>query len=501
MKENKTTTIQKLVVKNLMIYLALMLFGVWGIISVSTAAINNYFSSFNSAINITTLDYSVVTQAFLEENNAQVLVLDRDYNVVYESGVEISAQKAFTGLEVTEIVANTNPDQEYYASFIPVKSEAIELEAQKGEFTIEEKPILPDTTIRGVITGQPSTEPASENAQPAMPLQESSKYMLLLQKGVMAHNETSFDAFGMYMMANIICIILFSIIVLLFFIRSIYIPIKANFGIIELNISNAPYDTSPVDVSLASLQESRDVLSAYNRMVEALNSESTQKQKAVEQNRQLVANLAHDLKSPITILKGYSEVLADGVEDEKSQKEYISYIGKSANDLNNLVSLLFAQTKYQTEDNLIFQAANINSILREVCANYYMIFDKRGFEFLSDISEESNTMSVDPVNIKRVFTNLLQNILNHNETPTKVLVSSYKAADCFLIKVKDDGSGIGDGDKEKVFDAFYQVDSSRNSQNSGIGLYVAKQIVEKHGGSISLSSEEEYKTVFTITLK
>ncbi|MEG2928715.1 MAG: HAMP domain-containing sensor histidine kinase [Oscillospiraceae bacterium] len=480
MKKNKAYTIQTLVIKNLIIYVSLLIVGVWGLSSLTSALIERYFSSIEFTLNINTLDPNVVTESFLVQSDAQIVILDEDFNVIKKSGAPIIQHENLTNIQMSEMLEGIYPQQDYYVSFKPI------------EPLVEFEPSV-EYTQEGGTTSQ--LAPLEERT--AAPFSE---YMLLLQRDEDASG-VDYNVLRLYMGSNIIAIIMLVIIILLLFVRSVYRPLKANFEVIEVNISKTPYDNSLVDVSRASLKESQSVLSAYNMMIEALNYESAQKQKAVELNRQLITNLAHDLKSPITILKGYSEVLAQEGLDTDSQKEYISYIEKSSNDLSSLVNLLFEQIKYQNGNSLNFERADLNSVLREVCANYYMIFDKRGFSFISDISEESYITAIDTVNIKRVFTNLLQNILNHNAEPTKVLVSSCKKDGGFVIQIKDDGVGIPPDSREKVFDAFFQMDSSRNGQNSGIGLYVARQIVEKHGGTITLDSEKGYKTVFTITFK
>lgn len=435
-----------------------------------------YFDQYSYGLDINTVNAQTITESFLLENDIQMLILDSDFNVVQQSGVPIVEKPYFTSTEVIELVSNTNPEQGYYASLKPI-----------------------DSATTAIKYAESSDACASLQSVPALNTVPSD-YLLILQQDIVA-SEFDYNMLGVYTNVTTALMALLVIVVLMFFIRSIYLPLKANFEIIEDNLSRPLYDNSPADLSLATLKESQSVLHAYNDMASALSYESEQKQRAVELNRQLIQNLAHDLKSPITVLKGYSEVLASEDVDSTAQKEYISYIGKSANDLNNLVSLLFEQITYQNGNNLSFEKFDVNAILREICANYYMIFDKRGFDFVSDISETAYVTSIDTVNIKRVFTNLLQNILNHNETPTKVLVSSYKDDSGFVIKVMDDGAGITDENKEKVFDAFFQEDSVRNTQNSGIGLYIVRQIIEKHGGDISISSQPDFKTVFTIHLK
>ncbi|MEG1863641.1 MAG: HAMP domain-containing sensor histidine kinase, partial [Oscillospiraceae bacterium] len=271
---------------------------------------------------------------------------------------------------------------------------------------------------------------------------------------------------------------------------------------IQTNIIKTPYDFSTVDSSQVRLAEGKSVLDSYNAMVKNLKEAQTEKEDAVNANKQLVSNLAHDLKSPITILKGYAEVLGTQELTDKERKEYISYIYKSSNDLNNLLNLLFEQVKYGSPDikmNLV--RTDINAILRQSCANYYMLFDNRGFDFNVGIPEEECFVYLDSVHINRVFSNLLQNVLNHNSVPSPVCVSSNVEDGNCVIRFMDDGVGINSDNKEKIFQPFFQEDSSRNKQNSGLGLYVVRQIMLNHEGNIELESSEDFKTIFKLTMK
>ena len=161
-------------------------------------------------------------------------------------------------------------------------------------------------------------------------------------------------------------------------------------------------------------------------MLDEMEQMRKDKDAVIMQSNQLISNLSHDLKSPVTTIMGYSEILVQGNLSSAEQKEYLTYILQSASDLKELVSLLFQQMKYQYSDySIALECCDINSFLRDICANYYMLFDKKGFQIEVQIEEAPHKMYFDKVHMKRAFTNILENCLNHNPTPTKVQIVTW----------------------------------------------------------------------------
>lgn len=237
-------------------------------------------------------------------------------------------------------------------------------------------------------------------------------------------------------------------------------------------------------------------------MLDELEQIRKEKDSILRQNKTLISNLSHDLKSPITTLKGYSELLIEEDLSPIQQKDYLMYINQRASDLSELISLLFEQVKFQHPDfSLNLEKEDMNSFLRDLCANYYMIFDKHGFDVNIEIDETPHIMDFDSTNMKRAFCNLFENCLSHNKVPTKFEVSTFIKNGVYFIQFKDDGIGVPKENKNRIFDPFFQGDNSRSRNHGGLGLFVTKQIIEKHGGEITLKSEPNYKTVFEIQFK
>ena len=283
------------------------------------------------------------------------------------------------------------------------------------------------------------------------------------------------------------------------FIRAIYKPLRENLTVIGDSIAKTPHDRSHVDPSQLMLLETRALLLSYNTMLDELEQAKAENDKLEAQSHRLIANLSHYLKSPMTNLKGYAELLEQEQLSPEEEKLYISPIHSNISTLNSMVELLSEQVKFQYNDYpLQLERRDMNDFLREVCANYYTIFEKQGFQMEIQIDEEAFYLNFDALNMRRVYANLLENILSHNTAPTQVQICTQLLPIYYQVQIKDNGAGIAAEDQDKIFEPFYQGDVSRTKQHSGLGLFVVKQILEKHGAAISLESEPAYRTVFTI---
>jgi len=283
------------------------------------------------------------------------------------------------------------------------------------------------------------------------------------------------------------------------FVRSIYKPLQENLNVISNSIAKIPHDTAPVDISHVPLQETRMVLSTYNTMLQEMERTKKEKADLQAQSHRLIANLSHDLKSPMTNLRGYVELLEQEHLTEKEQRIYLGHVHSNISALNSMVELLGEQVQYQHNDYpLHLERRDMNDFLREICANYYTIFEQQGFSMEIDIMETPIALDFDVLNMRRVYANLLENALGHNPTPTQVQITTAVQSDCYLVQIKDNGVGIAPENQDKIFEPFYQGDLSRTKQHSGLGLFVVQQILQKHGASIQLEHDPAYKTVFTI---
>ena len=395
--------------------------------------------------------YDDISEEFLISNNASIGIVDDTLKLIATKGIGIGVAEGYqySPIEFAELIGNR------------VMSKNVTYEKIKE-----------DNKYRTVILIQNFNDQTFDNL-----------------------NKFSYIYYSVSILGNLIIFF----VIFIFFVKRTYKPIHDGFSIIQKNIMKTPYDKSKVSLSDAKLLEVEGVIEVYNNMIDEMENIKIENDNIVSQSNRLIANLSHDLKSPITILKGYAELLANEDLTKEQYKEYLYYINQGTSDLSNLVNLLFEQVKFQHSAHLMnFTHQDINSLLRDVCANYYMIFEKKGFEMNVDILEDPYYMDFDTLNMKRAFSNILDNCLNHNPIPVKTEISTYIENENFVICFKDDGIGISKENKDKIFEPFFQGDPSRNKLNSGLGLYGTKIIIERHHGKIELIEEEHYKTVFKI---
>lgn len=225
------------------------------------------------------------------------------------------------------------------------------------------------------------------------------------------------------------------------------------------------------------------------------------------ENKELISNISHDLKTPITAIKGYVEGIMDGVASspEKLDK-YIRTIYNKANDMDRLIDELTFYSKIDT--NKIpyeFNKINVNSYFGDCVEEVGLDMDSRNIElgYFSYVSDDVVVIA-DAEQMKRVINNIISNSVKYMDKPKGIINIRIKDVGDFIqIEIEDNGRGIAAKDLPCIFDRFYRTDSSRNSSQggSGIGLSIVRKIVEDHGGRIWATSKEGMGTEMHIVLR
>ena len=225
------------------------------------------------------------------------------------------------------------------------------------------------------------------------------------------------------------------------------------------------------------------------------------------ENKELISNISHDLKTPITAIKGYVEGIMDGVASspEKLDK-YIRTIYNKANDMDRLIDELTFYSKIDT--NKIpyeFNKINVNSYFGDCVEEVGLDMDSRNIElgYFNYVSDDVVVIA-DAEQMKRVSNNIISNSVKYMDKPKGIINIRIKDVGDFIqIEIEDNGRGIAAKDLPCIFDRFYRTDSSRNSSQggSGIGLSIVRKIVEDHGGRIWATSKEGMGTEMHIVLR
>ena len=204
----------------------------------------------------------------------------------------------------------------------------------------------------------------------------------------------------------------------------------------------------------------------------------------------MLSDIAHDLRTPITTISGYAKALNDGlVTSDEKREEYLEAIQNKADRMSDLITLLFDYAKLDSDKySLHMEKTDITELLRENAALLYSDVEERGMEFEIEIPEEPREVNVDRLQISRVITNLINNALKHNAAGTCICLKMEGSR----ISVSDNGKMIAPEIAAHIFEPFFMADNSRESKGgSGLGLSIAKKIVEMHGWKIELIQDFE----------
>lgn len=248
------------------------------------------------------------------------------------------------------------------------------------------------------------------------------------------------------------------------------------------------------------------LLQAFEIMRRKLK-ESTDLQIQYEENRkELIANISHDLKTPITAIKGYVEGIRDGVANSPEKMDrYTLTIYTRANDMDHMIDELFLYSKLDLKRlPFHFEEIDLRNYLLDYIEELRLDLTKENITIsLHDMEDELYKVVVDREKLKRVFTNIINNSLKYMEKNKKRIdIILQEEEEKVMVRIQDNGPGIEPDALTLLFDRFYRVDPSRNTETggSGLGLAIAKRIVEEHGGKIWAESERGEGTSIFFTL-
>ena len=246
------------------------------------------------------------------------------------------------------------------------------------------------------------------------------------------------------------------------------------------------------------------VCDAFNRMQEHLLAEQ-EKSAAYERARtDLVAGISHDLRTPLTSVKGYIKGLRDGVaQTPERQRQYLEVAYRKACDMDVLLQRLFYFSRMETGNLPLFrEEADLGEFVARFAAETRPELEQAGGEITLELSAGPHPASFDPEQMCRVLTNLKDNALRYSGADRPVLsLAVERQGERTRIRFADNGQGVPETDLPRLFDQFWRADqarSSRNGEGSGLGLYIARYIVEAHGGTIAARNENGL--VFEISL-
>lgn len=245
----------------------------------------------------------------------------------------------------------------------------------------------------------------------------------------------------------------------------------------------------------------------FEEMRKRLKESTEEKILMDKENKELISNISHDLKTPITAVKGYVEGIMDGVADTPEKMDrYVRTIYNKTNEMDHLINELTFYSKIDTNRiPYTFSKLNVEDYFSDCAEELGLEMETRGIELVyANYVEKGVQVIADGEQIRRVIHNIVSNAIKYMEKPRGIIQLRVKDVGDFIqVEIEDNGKGIAAKDLPYIFDRFYRTDVSRNSSKggSGIGLSIVKKIMEDHGGKVWATSRLGIGTIMYFVLR
>lgn len=236
---------------------------------------------------------------------------------------------------------------------------------------------------------------------------------------------------------------------------------------------------------------------------------ANEEEKILSENaaRELVSNISHDLKTPLTAIRGYVEGILDGVASSPQKvRDYLTTIYNKTNDMTKLIDeLLYYSRVSGNEFSYNFEKTNVKEFFDDYMKDLYLELDTIKINFSYSANVDADTMiDIDREQIKRALNNIVANAVKYmDKEDPEIHFRVKETMDAINIRISDNGRGIDEKDLPHIFERFYRSDASRNTKlgGSGIGLSIVKKVIENHEGSVVAMSKSGVGTDIDIVLK
>lgn len=258
------------------------------------------------------------------------------------------------------------------------------------------------------------------------------------------------------------------------------------------------------ELVLDRTDEIGELAESFEQMRQSLKEAHDKEQEYFKNHRTLIASMSHDLKTPLTSIKGYVNGLEDGVADTPEKTaHYIAVIQQSAAHLEHMIDDLFTYSKLDLEGiEFNFTRVELKPFIEDIINEYKHDLNP-GQKITFNTDEINHFVKADREQLYRAVVNIFDNSIKYSSADLQIIVTLTSMDNQSLISIQDNGSGIAEKDLDRVFDSFYRTDQSRNSSTggSGLGLSIVKRIIERHNGEVMINSEKNTGTKVTLKLK
>ena len=237
---------------------------------------------------------------------------------------------------------------------------------------------------------------------------------------------------------------------------------------------------------------------SFNNMAESLEKQEIQR-------RNFIANVSHDLRSPLTSINGYVSAMLDGTIPEENHEKYLNVVSQEVNRLSKITNDIVALSSAQSSTlNLDIEKFDINELIRDTVKSFKKQAEDKKMYLKLLLEDKETFVLADRDKIQRVLYNLLDNAFKFTAEEGEITLEVASSEnEKILVSVEDTGSGISPEDQKQVFNRFYKTDSSRGTykESGGLGLSIAREFINAHGESIGIVKSDDRGTKFSFTLK
>ncbi|MFL0252001.1 sensor histidine kinase [Clostridium neuense] len=279
-------------------------------------------------------------------------------------------------------------------------------------------------------------------------------------------------------------LIIIIIVVLLILFVALYTFLNKEIG----NIANMLKEINNTETNLKVLMSSssknlKSLVLEINKSLDEKIETKVQYKKMNSDMKESIANISHDLRTPLTSIIGYMQLIEDDNLSDSEKKEYIEIVKKRAKNLQGLIENFYDLSRLESyEYKFKAESIDLSKVLCDILASFYNDFLKAGIEPSIEIDKKLPEITADENAVKRVISNLTLNIIRHAKKSTKISLKNH--GDFVIMSFKNAAPDLKKEDCEHLFDRFFMADRTRNGNNTGLGLTITKELVEQMGNSI-----------------
>ncbi|MDX8365326.1 MULTISPECIES: HAMP domain-containing sensor histidine kinase [Bacillaceae] len=293
--------------------------------------------------------------------------------------------------------------------------------------------------------------------------------------------------------------------ILSFFIHGLLIrPIEKAITLIRLESKKIAEGKFEGKVSSIGPKEFQQLAEHFNEMSSKLEESFTKIKQAEASRKELVANISHDLRTPLASIQSFVEALQDDViEDKQTFDQYLKTIRLETKRLDHLINDLFQLSQLEAGTEAFEPTRyHLDSLIVETLQNQYFQIEEHGLKISVQIPDKLSPLMIMPEKIKRVLINFIQNAIRYAPRGSQLGIDVKESVDCVKVSVTDEGEGINESELPHIFERFYRVEKSRNKAHggAGLGLAISKSIIDLHGGEIGVQSKQGEGSTFYFTL-